>query len=122
MDKFIHQSIHGPNHPQQQKWQAWTTFCLFLLYLPQLLLNAFGDGAPVPTSGGFDAVAKTTLGNLMRTLAVQNGVVEIPLCERLTSAYFPESIRCTIDWPRLAMVRTRSVVPGYYPTKKCLLT
>ena len=58
----------------------------------------------MPTSGGFDAVAKTTLGNLMRTLAVQNGVVEIPLCERLTSAYFPESIRCTIDRPRLAMV------------------
>lgn len=100
--KFIHPRSEPP---QQQKWQAWTAFCLFLLYLPQLLLNTFGDGAPVPTSGGFDAVAKTTVGNLMRTLAVQNGVVEIPLCERLTSAYFPESVRCTIDRPRLAMVR-----------------
>lgn len=99
-------STPQPFPPKQQKWQAWTTFCLFLLYLPQLLLNAFGDGAPVPTNGSFESLGKSTLGNLMRTLQAQNGVVEIPLCERLTSAYFPESVRCTIDRPRLAMVRT----------------
>lgn len=87
------------------KWQAWTTFCLFLLYLPQLILNAFGDGAPLPTNGRFEAVAKTTLGGLMRTLQVQGGVVVIPLCERLTATYFPGSVECTISRARLAMVR-----------------
>lgn len=86
------------------KWQAWTTFCLFLVYLPQLVLNAFGDGAPVQTNGEFEAVAKTTLGNLMRTLTV-NGVVEIPFCQQLTAAYFPSSVDCVIDRARLAMVR-----------------
>lgn len=93
------------NTTTTQKWQAWTAFCLFLLYLPQLVLNAFGNGAPVPTNGRFEAVAKTTLGNLMRTLQVQNGIVEIPLCERLTAAYFPASVECTISRARLAMVR-----------------
>jgi hypothetical protein len=101
-------SLYGSgltNYFKCLKWQAWTTFCLFLLYLPQLLLNAFGDGAPMQTNEGFEAVAKTSLGNLMRTLEVQNGVVEIPLCERLTTAYFPASVDCTIDRARLAMVR-----------------
>jgi len=59
----------------------------------------------VPSNGGFESVAKTTLGNLMRTLEAQNGVVVIPLCQRLTASYFPASINCTIDRTRLAMVR-----------------
>ena len=88
-----------------EKWCAWTSFCLFLIYTPLLVLNMFGSGEPQKGTGSFMDLAMTTLGSLFRTLERRQGTVMLPLCDQLTRS-FPDAVNCTLSEARVAMLYT----------------
>ena len=88
-----------------EKWCAWTSLCLFLIYSPLLVLNVFGSGERVRATGRFADLAMTTLGSLFQTLEQRQGTVVLPLCEQLTR-YFPAAVECTMSIRAVAMLYT----------------
>lgn len=86
-----------------EKWCAWTSLCLFVIYTPLLVLNMFGSRKPQRATGEFADLAMTTLGSLFRTL--KQGTVVLPLCDQLTR-FFPDAVECTMSEGAVAMLYT----------------
>jgi len=99
------QGCRTSNFFKFEKWCAWTSFCLFLIYTPLLVLNMFGSGEPQRATGEFADLAMTTLGSLFRTLEQRQGTVVLPLCDQLTR-FFPDAVECTMSEGAVAMLYT----------------